>query len=139
MENEQVTSEGAGNPTQKNFRLPLILAFTLALGMFLGQKLPHYDQHFSLSGSGSGNPLDEILKYVDAKYVDSVSTGTLRREAIEHLLSKLDPHSVYISPDELKAVEEEEKWRELFSALDKDRKGHLDAKKIKVLLECLGH
>ncbi|MFN5236241.1 MAG: S41 family peptidase [Bacteroidota bacterium] len=108
MENEQITSEGNTNPTQKNIRLPLILAFTLALGMFLGQKLPHYNQHFSLSGAhGSGNPLDEILKYVDAKYVDSVNTELLRREAIEHLLSKLDPHSVYISPDELKAVEED--------------------------------
>jgi len=96
MENEQITSEGNTNPTQKNIR------------MFLGQKLPHYNQHFSLSGAhGSGNPLDEILKYVDAKYVDSVNTELLRREAIEHLLSKLDPHSVYISPDELKAVEED--------------------------------
>lgn len=108
MENEQITSEGNTNPKQKNIRLPLILAFTLALGMFLGQKLPHYNQHFSLSGAhGSGNPLDEILKYVEAKYVDSVNTESLRREAIEHLLSKLDPHSVYISPDELKAVEED--------------------------------
>ena len=108
MENEQITSEGNTNPTQKNIRLPLILAFTLALGMFLGQKLPHYNQHFSLSGAhGSGNPLDEILKYVEAKYVDSVNTESLRREAIEHLLSKLDPHSVYISPDELKAVQED--------------------------------
>lgn len=108
MENEQITSDGNTNPTQKNIRLPLILAFTLALGMFLGQKLPHYNQHFSLSGAhGSGNPLDEILKYVEAKYVDSVNTESLRREAIEHLLSKLDPHSVYISPDELKAVEED--------------------------------
>jgi carboxyl-terminal processing protease len=63
--------------------------------MFLGQKLPHYDRNFALAGAhGSGNPLDEILKYVDAKYVDSVNTELLRREAIEHLLSKLDPHSV---------------------------------------------
>jgi len=108
MENEQVTSGDNIKQPKYNIRLPLILAFTLALGMFIGQKLPHYDRNFSLSGaSGSGNPLDEILKYVDAKYVDSVDTESLRREAIEHLLSKLDPHSVYISPDELKAVQED--------------------------------
>lgn len=108
MENEQITAGGNNNPPQKNIKLPLILAFTLALGIFLGQKLPHYDRHFTLSGAHTGgNPLDEILKYVDAKYVDSVNAESLRREAIEHLLSKLDPHSVYISPDELKAVEED--------------------------------
>jgi Ca2+-binding EF-hand superfamily protein len=35
--------------------------------------------------------------------------------------------------------EEEEKCRELFNALDKDRKGSLDLKKVKVLLHTLGH
>jgi hypothetical protein len=35
--------------------------------------------------------------------------------------------------------EEEEKCRELFNALDKDRKGNLDLKKVKVLLHTLGH
>lgn len=90
-------------------RLPLILAATLALGMFIGQKLPHYDQLVRLSGGrqGGGGTLDEILQYVASKYVDTVDVSDLRNEAIEHLLTKLDPHSVYISPDELKAVEED--------------------------------
>lgn len=90
-------------------RLPLILAATLAIGMFIGQKLPHYDQNIRLTGSqqsGAGT-LDEILRYVESKYVDSVNTGSLREGAIEHLLSKLDPHSVYITPDELQAVEDD--------------------------------
>lgn len=37
------------------------------------------------------------------------------------------------------SYEEEEKCRELFNALDKDRKGNLDLKKVKILLETLGH
>jgi carboxyl-terminal processing protease len=81
-------------------RLPLLLAATLALGMFIGQKLPHYDRNFSLqsrNSAGSGT-LEEILRYVEAKYVDSVDTETLRNKAIEHLLDELDPHSVYITP-----------------------------------------
>jgi carboxyl-terminal processing protease len=90
-------------------RLPLVLAATLAAGMFIGQKLPHYDRNFSLeSGSnGKSGTLDEILRYVEAKYVDSVDTEDLRAKAIEHLLEGLDPHSVYISPDEIKAVEDD--------------------------------
>ncbi|MBL7827300.1 MAG: PDZ domain-containing protein [Saprospiraceae bacterium] len=77
--------------------------------MFIGQKLPHYDQDFRLSGGKrlSSGALEEILQYVEAKYVDSVNTIDLRSEAIEHLLSRLDPHSVYITPDELQAVQED--------------------------------
>lgn len=90
-------------------RLPLLLAATLAIGMFIGQKLPHYDRNFSLEprSSAVSGTLEEILRYVEAKYVDSVDTETLRSKAIEHLLDELDPHSVYISPDELKAVEDD--------------------------------
>jgi len=90
-------------------RLPLILAATLAVGMFIGQKLPHYDRNFSLESrtSAKAGTLDEILRYVEAKYVDSVDIESLRATAIEHLLDGLDPHSVYISPDELRAVEDD--------------------------------
>lgn len=90
-------------------RLPLLLAATLALGMFIGQQLPHYDRNFSLQPRmmyGSGT-LDEVLRYVEAKYVDSVDVEQLRSQAIEGLLEQLDPHSVYISPEELRAVEDD--------------------------------
>jgi carboxyl-terminal processing protease len=90
-------------------RLPLLLAATLALGMFIGQQLPHYDRNFRLESKRTFNAgtLEEILRYVEAKYVDTVDTESLRTRAIEHLLDELDPHSVYISPDELKAVEDD--------------------------------
>ncbi len=90
-------------------RLPLIMAATLAVGMFIGQKLPHYDRNFSLEShnTGASGALDEILRYVEAKYVDSVDIEHLRITAIEHLLDGLDPHSIYISPDEIKAVEDD--------------------------------
>lgn len=90
-------------------RLPLLLAAALAVGMFIGQQLPHYDRNISLhprNAAGSGT-LDEILRYVEAKYVDTVDIEHLRATAIEHLLEGLDPHSVYISPDELQAVEDD--------------------------------
>ena len=90
-------------------RLPLLLAATLAAGMFIGQKLPHYDRNFSLISrtSATAGTLDEILRYVEAKYVDTVDIEKLRATAIDHLLDGLDPHSVYISPDELQAVEDD--------------------------------
>jgi carboxyl-terminal processing protease len=101
------------NPSKTQIRLPLILASVLALGMYIGGQLPKYDQNFSFtkgknttSGAFSGT-IDEIMRYIDARYVDTVSTNSLKNDAINHLLEKLDPHSVYISPDELSAVNED--------------------------------
>jgi len=98
------------NPTPKfQVRLPLILAATLAIGMFIGQKLPRYDHQVRLlSGSvGTNGTLDEILRYVEAKYVDSVNVAELKDEAIAAVLDHLDPHSNYISPEERKALDDE--------------------------------
>ena len=95
--------------TGSQIRLPLLLAVALVLGIFIGQRLPRYDQDIVVSRSvisGTG-AIDEILRYVQSKYVDTVDMEELRTESIDHLLSKLDPHSVYITPDELKAVEDE--------------------------------
>jgi carboxyl-terminal processing protease len=94
-----------------NIRLPLILALTLALGMFIGQKLPHFDRQLRVlpSGvsSGTGGTIDEVLRYIQARYVDSVSIDHLKQGAIDQMLEHLDPHSVYITPDELQAVEDD--------------------------------
>jgi carboxyl-terminal processing protease len=101
------------NPTKTQIRLPLILATVLAAGMYLGLQLPRYDNNFSFSkgkqstSSGLSGTLEEIMRYVDERYVDTVNTNSLKTQAINHLLDKLDPHSVYISPDELEAVNDD--------------------------------
>jgi carboxyl-terminal processing protease len=92
-------------------RLPLLFAITLAAGMFIGLQLPRYknDVQYTPANSSAGRSgvLDEILQYIDARYVDSTNIEQLRKEAINHILSKLDPHSVYISPEELQKVDED--------------------------------
>ncbi len=91
--------------------LPLLLAATLAVGMFIGQQLPRYDRDVYFQMGSSNNPsagtLDEIMRYVQSKYVDSVDITEVKTGAIEHLLEQLDPHSVYISPEELQSVEDD--------------------------------
>lgn len=98
-------------PSGFQVRLPLILAATLAAGMFIGQRLPRFDSNISfLNGSQAGpvaGTLDEILRYVEARYVDTVRADQLKNGAILHLLEQLDPHSVYITPEELEAVEDD--------------------------------
>lgn len=98
-------------PSKLQIRLPLILAATLAAGMFIGQQLPRYGANARFIPGGQTGPvagtLDEILRYIEAKYVDTVSAEQVKNGAIEHLLEQLDPHSVYITPDELAAVEDD--------------------------------
>lgn len=94
-----------------NVQLPLIFAAVLAFGMFVGTKLPVYDRQFArlenTGKSGGTGTLEELIGYIDARYVDSADTDELKGRAIAEFLKGLDPHSVYISKDEIEGVREE--------------------------------
>ena len=80
-------------------RLPLIIAITLSLGIFIGAKTFSTNQTTNKS-----NPLEgalkfrEILTYIYRDYVDTVDTDLLVNHAIHKMLEKLDPHTAYIPP-----------------------------------------
>ena len=42
-----------------------------------------------------------LLRLIDSYYVDSANVDKLTEDAIVHILSELDPHSVYISKEEV--------------------------------------
>lgn len=99
-------------PSQPRVRLPLLLAAVLAAGMFIGQQLPHSGPPVRFmpkghAGNEAAGALDEIMRYIEARYVDTVDMADVEAGAITHLLEQLDPHSVYISPEELEHVEED--------------------------------
>jgi carboxyl-terminal processing protease len=99
-------------PSQVQIRLPLLLAAVLAAGMFIGQRLPHTPDplRFSPGGApagGNAGTLDEILRYIDARYVDSVDLESVKLGALNHLLEQLDPHSVYITAEELAVINDD--------------------------------
>ncbi len=98
-------------PATLQTRLPLILAGVLALGMFIGQQLPRYEGQLWVAPAAyrythSGGIIEEVLRYIEARYVDTVSVEHLQESAIHHLLSQLDPHSSYLSPEELRLESE---------------------------------
>ncbi len=97
--------------SKNNIRLPLLLALTLAVGMFIGQQLPRSSRHFksNLEQSNSGSVMDEIMQFVKARYVDTVDINSIKDKAIRNLLDQLDPHSIYITPEEAAAVDEDMK------------------------------
>lgn len=94
------------NNTKYQIRLPIILAIGLAAGIFLGAT-------FSDSPKVQNDlnkdiqKFKEILTLVDRNYVDEVNTTDLVEDAIEHMLSKLDPHSYYISAEDKVEANEE--------------------------------
>ncbi|RAJ02551.1 carboxyl-terminal processing protease [Chitinophaga skermanii] len=88
--------------------LPFLFAVVLALGMFLGHKMPAARNSSSVVflKPNNRNALQEVMGLLQYKYVDSLQMDDLQTDAIEALLGRLDPHSVYIAPTQLKGVNE---------------------------------
>lgn len=83
--------------------MPLVLAFTLALGIWIGAKFfsslhsygPKYDK------------LATIMELIDKEYVDKIDTDSLLESSFSEIIAKLDPHSSYIKAEDLQAVNED--------------------------------
>jgi len=61
-------------------------------------------QKFEGSNSGKVGRLEELLRFIDSKYVDDVNEEDLINAATEAIFDQLDPHSVYIPPNEITKI-----------------------------------
>ena len=82
--------------------MPILMAVCTVIGILIGT---FYTSHFSgnklnIINSGS-NRLNNLLHIIDDQYVDSVNIDDLVEKAMPLILAELDPHSVYISADEV--------------------------------------
>ncbi len=82
--------------------MPILMAVCVVIGILIGT---FYTSHFSgnklnIINSGS-NRLNNLLHIIDDQYVDSVNLDDLVEKAMPLILAELDPHSVYISADEV--------------------------------------
>jgi carboxyl-terminal processing protease len=87
------------------YLIPMAFAICLASGVWIGAK-------FLSSGSNAPNEqrygkMKDIIEILNNKYVDSLDGDKLFEQAISDMLHKLDPHSAYISADDLKAATEQ--------------------------------
>lgn len=88
---------------------PLLVALAAAIGMIAGYKMNFSHHDYSLIKVDSYQPnvitrdgrIEEILRFVETNYVDSLDQDELSVEAIRHILRQLDPHSSYITAEEL--------------------------------------
>jgi len=69
----------------------------MLLGMHLRDVFWHKQTAFQAMGF---DRIDEVMDYVNNKYVDEVEKEKLMNETIHGLLQKLDPHSTYIAAED---------------------------------------
>ncbi len=95
-----------------NIWQPLLLSIMMIMGMVLGYKMNDADNPPLIQGinseesaalTGSGR-VEEIIRFVDSRYVDEVDDQDLVESAITTVLDQLDPHSVYIAPEYMKSI-----------------------------------
>lgn len=87
--------------------LPVIIAASIALGIFIGNHYLSLTQHGKRRMISSGNKINAILDIIDEQYVDTVNMAKLVEGTIPKIFSELDPHSVYISAEDASIVNED--------------------------------
>ncbi len=88
--------------------LPIVFALILILGIFIGSTF-HLDNNkgsLLVKNSGKFTKIDEILNYVNEEYVDTIKQDQLVDKTIVAMLQQLDPHSAYITKDEIADMNE---------------------------------
>jgi len=86
--------------------LPIVIGATLALGIVLGSVSNSSSQDYLFSTNDSKNKLNKLIDFIDSEYVDDVNTDSIVNLTVNTILGQLDPHSVYISPNEQAEVAE---------------------------------
>ena len=84
------------------------MAVSVVFGILVGT---FYANHFSgnrlsIINNGS-NRLNNLLRIIDDQYIDSVNIDELVDKAIPQILAQLDPHSTYISAEDVQKVNSE--------------------------------
>jgi carboxyl-terminal processing protease len=93
-------------PYKKKY-LPLIVGVAVAAGIFIGGKLNFSDVPDKLfSKNSKKDKLNRLIDYIDYDYVDDVNTDSIVDVTVNGILENLDPHSVYISKEDMQSVAE---------------------------------
>ncbi len=88
--------------------VPFVTGLALAFGFWMGTTFVTEESGKVVSNrSDNGfDMLTEVINYIDAEYVDEVSKNEIIEKTVKRILKDLDPHSYYISPEELAEMNE---------------------------------
>jgi carboxyl-terminal processing protease len=88
--------------------IPFALCVFMAVGIWIGHSLSSGNRASFLSmGEQRYSKVKDIIDILNTKYVDSVNGDKLFEETISDMLHKLDPHSNYITPAQMKLANEQ--------------------------------
>src|SRR3970282_2612455 len=87
----------------KNLKFP-VLAVVLTIGIVVRFQINNVFSDDNLRNSII--KFNDVLTFTEKYYVEEVDTQVLVEAAINGMLSKLDPHSVYIPAQQMESVEE---------------------------------
>lgn len=85
---------------------PLLFSLVLICGMALGFNLRDTlrNKRDISTVIQRNDRLEEIIDLINDKYVDTINSNFLYKDAVTGILKSLDPHTVYIPADELQSV-----------------------------------
>lgn len=94
------------NKKKSNPYSPLIYAIVLAFGVMLGFVVNSVTTGKQSIINQQYDKVEDILNYINLKYVDTIDRADLMDKTIDKMLTNLDPHSVYIPAQDLSEVNE---------------------------------
>ncbi len=87
--------------------VPLFIGLAMGAGVFLGSKLDFSNPSAKLfSYNAKKEKLNRLIDYIDYEYVDDINTDSIVDVTVNRILENLDPHSIYIPPEELEGITE---------------------------------
>ncbi len=109
--NENTPQTPSPAPLRKKIRpssaQPLYFGIVLVVGILIGTYLADTNLLTIKTGAEENpNKLVSLIDFIEENYVDSVDKKMLIEGAIQSILSHLDPHSYYISPEAIAESQE---------------------------------
>lgn len=79
--------------------LPLLLFACVAMGIVIGGMINFPKRAFSKQSARKAK-IERLIDFIDEEYVDNVNSDSIVDMTVNSILSNLDPHSVYLPPNE---------------------------------------
>ena len=87
--------------------LPLLFSIVMIAGMIIGYRIKSNMPGRNMFYIEKTAPVQEVLDLIQTKYVDDVRLDSVSNKAIQDVLGKLDPHSVYLPASQLQESKED--------------------------------
>lgn len=92
---------------KQSYLIPILVAFSMSIGLLMGNLLtPNKEVELTAEGQARQQKMEDVMRIIDREYVDDVDSKDLFERTIEDMLHKLDPHSAYMTAEEVKALNE---------------------------------